>query len=113
VEHLQYFTHYSSMFLYVSSSGNEDIIHVHKDLPRVFVHDLTEDTVHAALEGSRRVLKAEKHHLWLVQAEGHFECCFPMVFWLNLDAVIPPANVQGSEECVAMKGFKNLLNPKD
>jgi hypothetical protein len=92
-EHLEDFSNYPPVFLHISSCGHQDIIHVYKHLPWVAVHDLSEDPIHAALEGGRRVLKAEEHHLWLVQAKGSLERSLPSILRANLDVMIAPMNV--------------------
>ena len=53
--------------------------------------------VHECLEGARGIAEAKEHDGQLKKTQGSDECCFPLIFLLDLDVVIPPSDVELGE----------------
>ena len=82
----------------VFSCGNEDVVHVYEEFGRVFVCKTSEHAIHRTREGGRGVGKAKEHHVWLKQAKGCFKCGHPLIFFSDVDVVVPPADVKLSKD---------------
>ena len=53
--------------------------------------------VHKCLEGAGGIAKAKEHDGWLKKTQGSDECCFPLIFLLDSDIVVPPSDVELGE----------------
>ena len=55
--------------------------------------------VHEYLKGRRGIAKAKEHDSGFKQSHGGDEGCFPLVFFLDVNVIVPPTYVKFSEYC--------------
>ena len=53
--------------------------------------------VHEGLEGAGGIAESKEHDGWFKKSEGGDERSFSLIFLMNLDVVVIPANVKFSE----------------
>ena len=67
---------------------------IHIDLQPTFSNHVSEDVVHECLKCRRCVTKSKEHDSGFVKAKWGDECGLPLVFFVDLDVVIPPLDVK-------------------
>ena len=53
--------------------------------------------VHECLEGAGGIAKAKEHDGQLKKTQRSDEHCFPLIFLMDLDVVVPPSDVELGE----------------
>ncbi len=71
---------------------------VHVDGYTPLIDEVMEYHVHHRLECGWGVSQAKEHNHWFVQPLVSYECCLPVVFWLDKDLIISPLNVEAHEQ---------------
>jgi len=72
------------------------IIHINGDAS--FIDEIAEYSVHHGLEGGGGVSEAEEHDHWFVESFIGDESCFPSIFGFDKHLVVPPLDVETSEQ---------------
>ena len=67
---------------------------IHVNLQPTLSNHVSEDMVHECLKHGRSIAKAKEHNHRFVKTKGSDKCGFPLVFFMNLDIVISPSNVE-------------------
>ena len=80
----------------VSLGVEAKIIHI--DFEPSFCDHISKYVVHKCLESGWCITKAEEHNSGFEKAKGSDEGCLPLVRLADTDVVIPPSNVEFSEE---------------
>ena len=86
------------MFFVEGSVGGVDKEVVHVDDEPSFSDHVAKRVIHEALEGGGGVGKPEEHHSGFEEAFVGDEGCFPLVTVFDLYVVVPPPNVEFSED---------------
>ena len=72
------------------------VIHVDGNAP--FVNEVAEYSVHHGLKSSGGVGEAKEHDHWFIESFVGDEGCLPSVFRFNEHFVVPPFDVEASEQ---------------
>ena len=73
-----------------------DVIHI--NFQPFFCHHVSKDMVHKGLECRWCIAKPKEHHCWFKESKGSDKGGFPLVFFMNVDVVIAPPDVEFCEE---------------
>ena len=73
-----------------------DVVHV--NFQPLFSYHVSEDVVHEGLECRWCVAESKEHYCWFKKSQGCDEGSFPLVFFMNVDVVIAPSDVELCEE---------------
>ena len=73
-----------------------DVIHINFLL--FFCYHISEDVVHKGLECRQCIAKPKEHHCQFEKSQGDNKGGFPLVFFMNVDVVIAPSDVEFREE---------------
>jgi len=75
--------------------GDDHIVHVNVEpaLCDLFL----EYVIYHSLEGSQRVGQAKEHDCWFEESFTSFEGGFILIAFLNVNIVVPPANIKLGE----------------
>ena len=92
---LEYMPHSFMMEIWVVLGVDAEVIHV--DLQPFFPEHVGEDMVHKCLECGGCIAESEEHDGGFEESHGSDESSFPLVFFLNTDVVVFPANVKFGE----------------
>ena len=77
------------------TSMDTEIIHI--DLEPSFSDHVWENMVHKGLKCGRSIAEAKEYDCEFIKTKGCDECCFPLVWFLDPNIVIPLVNVKLSE----------------
>ncbi len=94
---LKYVTNGCYVSFDISTCCNADVVHVYSyssPLKFVFEDGVLEDIVHHGLKSCRRVGESEVHDCGFEETIPRFECCFPLVSFLDSYVVVSPSNIQ-------------------
>jgi hypothetical protein len=92
----------------VVSGSNEDVVHVDEEHAQILVLQGVKQAIHHFLERQWGVRQSKIHDVWLVQPIGCLKCGFVTVFRVDLNVIITLANIQSSEEHLALELFKDM-----
>ena len=67
---------------------------IHVDLKPFFQDHICEDMIHECLEGRWGVAEAKNHDGGLIEAKGGDKCCFPLIFFSNVNVIITPSYIK-------------------
>jgi hypothetical protein len=87
-----------------------NVVHVHRK--PALGHLLAEYHVYHHLECGRGVGEAKEHHGGFEEALWHKKSSFPLIPWLNLNVVVPLANIKLSKKgaaAVLTDGYKGMI----
>ena len=73
-----------------------NVVHIY--FQPFFCYHVSEDVVHKGLECRWCIAKPEEHHCWFKESKGSDKGGFPLVFFMNVNVVIAPLNVEFHEE---------------
>ena len=85
---------------------HQDVVQVDYDM--AFINQLTQDMIHEGLKRGRGVGQPKEHHVWLEEPSVRDERSFPLISCLNPDVVVPPTNVQLSEDLGLFESIHQL-----
>ena len=71
---------------------------VHIDLKPFLRDHVSKDMVHEGLERRRSIAEAKKHNGGFIETEGSNECGLPLIFFMNMNIVITPSDIEFGEE---------------
>ena len=63
----------------------------------MFGDHVSENMVHEGLKSAGGIAESEEHDSWFKKSKRSDECSFPLIFLMNMDVVVTPANVEFSE----------------
>ena len=89
----------SSVFMmegYIILGVDSHVVHI--DLKPLFWKHICEDMVHESLEGGGSVAESKEHDGGFEESHGGNEGGFPLVFLLDANVVVSPANVKLGEQ---------------
>jgi hypothetical protein len=93
-----------------SLSVNCDVVHVYGEPP--LGHLFLKYCVYHHLEGGRRVSKAKEHYSGFKEAFQGEEGGFPFIPWFDPDIVVPPVDIELSEEGAATEAVNSLQDQR-
>ena len=70
----------------------------HIDLKPMFGNHIGKNVVHECLERGRGIAKPKEHYSGCKESKGSDERSLPLICFLNLDVVVPPADVKLGEQ---------------
>ena len=71
---------------------------VHVDLKPFLRDHVSKDMIHEGLECWRSIAETEKHDGGFIETKGSNECGLPLIFFVNVNIVISPSDVEFGEE---------------
>jgi hypothetical protein len=92
----QHLVYHLSVVFQVIDSGDKDIIDVNHYYSQVDL--FSKDGIHHCLEGARGVGETKEHYQGFQESLVCLECCLPLISFLDAYIVVPPADVEFSEE---------------
>ena len=63
----------------------------------MFSDHVSENMIHEGLKNAGGIAESEEHNSWFKKFKRDDECSFPLIFLMNTDVVVTPANVKFSE----------------
>ena len=79
---------------------------IHVDFEPAFGNHVSENMVHEGLKSPGGIANSKEHDGWFKQSERSDECSFPLIFLINMEIVVTPANVEFSE----VSGVLHVIN---
>ena len=71
-----------------------------------FHNHVGKNMIHEGLKGAGSVAESKEHDGWFKKSKRGDECSLPLIFLMNTDVVVTPANVEFSE----VGGILHVIN---
>ena len=107
-EHFVPFAMLGVRFVSMWFGVDSNVIHIYRKPP--LGHLPSEYCVHHHLEGGWRIGEAEEHDRWLKKSLWGEEGGLPFVAIFDTDVVVPPSDVELSEQCASAEVVDGLGN---
>jgi len=97
-----------SVMLFHRLCEDEDVVQV--DTDHTFGDKVLEDVIHHSLEGGWAVSETKEHHQWFKKRSVGAEHGLPFVTFLDMDIIVPPADIELGEVACAPKTIDKVRN---